>query len=225
MHFLSRLFLVSLLSVSGISCRSIDSNTVPTIIDADHPSNITLVDHITSTSEPTPRSFEICEYFDEGESSAVKLRGKGITVVMKLFWQLWSRQVLLLSKLQARFHNAGHLKVHFVIITKNQTHAERIHNTTHQLEVILVNGTQVSQIANLEDRSIYIFDNCGRIVYVIHYPYSSIQKPFVKAAVLSTIYDAPCGYCPTNVQTPLILIRQFSLIYRIFIGRFWWWRR
>lgn len=110
------------------------------------------------------------------------------------------RQVALLSKLEARFHNAGHANVNFLIVTQNETNAERIRNVSRQLEVIVVNDTQNSQFSALEDRSAYIFDGCGRIVYVIHYPYSSVQKPFVKAAVLSTIYDQPCGYCPTIVS-------------------------
>lgn len=106
----------------------------------------------------------------------------------------------LLSRLEARFHKAGHQSVRFLIITQNQTNAERIRTMSRQLEVIVVNNTENSQFAVLEDRSTYIFDNCGRIVYIIHYPYSSVQKPFVKAAILSTIYDQPCGYCSSIVS-------------------------
>lgn len=119
---------------------------------------------------------------------------------MKLFWQLWLRQVALLSKLEARFHNAGHTNVRFIIVTRNETNIQRIRNASRHLQVITVNGTQISQFSSLEDRSIYIFDDCGRIVYIIHYPYSSVQKPFVKAAVLSTIYDRPCGRCSSIVS-------------------------
>lgn len=108
--------------------------------------------------------------------------------------------MVLLSKLEARFHNAGHVNVKFMIVTRNETNAERIRNVSRQLEVITVNETYGSQFSVLEDRSVYIFDGCGRIVYVIHYPYSSVQKPFVKAAVLSAIYDQPCGYCSTIVS-------------------------
>lgn len=106
----------------------------------------------------------------------------------------------LLSKLEARFHNAGHRNVRFIVITRNQTNVERIRNASRHMQLIVVNSTQTRQFASLEDRSIYILDDCGRIVYIIHYPYSSVQKPFVKAAVLSTIYDHPCGRCTTTVS-------------------------
>lgn len=106
---------------------------------------------------------------------------------------------MLLSKLEARFHNAGYGNVKFFIITRNETNTERMRNVSRQLEVVIVNDTQSGQFSGLEDRSVYIFDSCGRNVYVIHYPYSSVQKPFVKAAVLSTIYDQPCGFCPTSI--------------------------
>lgn len=100
----------------------------------------------------------------------------------------------LLSKLEIRFNNAGfNDNVKFVIITNNRTNAKRIRNYSRQLDVIIVNNS--SQFAQLEDRSIYIFNDCGQIVFVIHYPYSSVQKPFVKAAILSGIYDVPCGAC------------------------------
>lgn len=100
---------------------------------------------------------------------------------------------MLFSKLEARFHKAGHKNVRFVIVTKNESNAERIRNLSKQLDVIVLDHLNSSQISNLEDRATYVFDNCGRVSYVIHYPYSSVQKPFVKAAILSTIFDAPCG--------------------------------
>lgn len=107
--------------------------------------------------------------------------------------------MVLLSKLEARFHNAGYGNVKFFILSQNATNTERIRNVSRQLEVVTVNDTENGQFSELEDRSVYIFDSCGRNVYVIHYPYSSVQKPFVKAAVLSTIYDQPCGYCATAI--------------------------
>lgn len=107
----------------------------------------------------------------------------------------------LLSKLEARFHNAGHRNVRFIIVTKNEINAQRIRTASRKLDVVVLNDTKTSQYSVLEDRSVYIFDNCGRIVYIIHYPYSSVQKPFVKAAILSTIYDRPCSrYCDPLVS-------------------------
>lgn len=94
-----------------------------------------------------------------------------------------------------RFHNAGHKNVKFLIVTNNESNAQRIRGFSRQLDVVVVDTNESTQFTRFEDRSIYIFDSCGRIVYIIHFPYSTVLKPFVKAAVLSTIYDKPCGYC------------------------------
>lgn len=115
----------------------------------------------------------------------------------------------LLSKLEIRFQNAGfNDDVKFVIITNNRTNAKRIRNYSRQLDVVIVNNS--SQFAQLEDRSIYIFNDCGQIVFVIHYPYSSVQKPLVKAAILSGIYDEPCGACNSmaSIMDPIGLATE-----------------
>lgn len=117
---------------------------------------------------------------------------------------------MLLSKLEARFHKAGHKNVRFVIVTKNESNAERIRNLSPQLDVIVMDNLNNSQISNLEDRATYVFDSCGRVSYVIHYPYSSVQKPFVKAAILSTIFDAPCG------DSSCLTIVSYYRVYRTF---------
>lgn len=197
-----------------IICRTVDSKTVPTVINALNQSVAMLENLVPNTTESTStsnaptastvtsNSLEICEYFDDQSIVQPNFRfhDHGATVIMPLFWQLWIRQVVLLSKLEARFHKAGYEHVKFFIVTQNYTYAERFRSVSRQMEVIVVNETLSNQLSDLEDRSAYIFDSCGRHVYVIHYPYSSVQKPFVKASVLSTIYDRPCGHCPTNVS-------------------------
>lgn len=211
-----------LLTVSEVICRSVDSKVLPAISNTVNPSNISIENHVLSSTGSTSTAFDICESFEtHKESKRLQLRDHRVTVVMKLFWQLWSRQVVLLSKLEARFHNAGHTNVQFIIVTRNETNAERIRNISRQLEVIIVNTTETSQFAQLEDRSAYIFDNCGRIVYIIHYPYSSVQKPFVKAAILSTIYDQPCGYCASTVSQNISHNIAMKLIEIIFLDLEW----
>lgn len=74
-------------------CRSVDSYTVSTIIDDANQSsvNTTMGDILmttitTTTTEQPPRTFDICEYFeDQNELDVLKLRDRGITVVSKLF--------------------------------------------------------------------------------------------------------------------------------------------
>lgn len=77
-----RFCFVFMLIVNEIICRSIDEanrTNVNTTID-----NVVIT--TTTTVEPTPRTFDICEYFnDKNEMDVLKLRDRGITVVTKLF--------------------------------------------------------------------------------------------------------------------------------------------
>lgn len=52
-----------------------------------------------------------------------------------------------------------------------------------------------SPFEGFETHACYVFDPCGRLTYIIYYPWSVIQRPFVKASILSTNYDHPCGKC------------------------------
>lgn len=92
-----RLCFVFMLIVNKIICRSIESNTVSTIIDDVNQFNVsttmttpttTMMDAVllTTTTESPARTFDICEYFEtDNEIDVLKLRSHGITVVTKLF--------------------------------------------------------------------------------------------------------------------------------------------
>lgn len=77
-----RFCFVFIFIVNEIICRSIDvanRTNVSTTID-------NAVITTTATAEPTPRTFDICEYFDDkNEMDALRLRDRGITVVTKHF--------------------------------------------------------------------------------------------------------------------------------------------
>uniref|UniRef100_A0A182YK97 Selenoprotein P N-terminal domain-containing protein n=1 Tax=Anopheles stephensi TaxID=30069 RepID=A0A182YK97_ANOST len=47
----------------------------------------------------------------------------------------------------------------------------------------------------LREFQVYVIDRCSRVSYIIQPPWSLIQYAYVKAAVLSTYYDRPCGKC------------------------------
>ncbi|XP_011499983.1 PREDICTED: uncharacterized protein LOC105363878 [Ceratosolen solmsi marchali] len=52
---------------------------------------------------------------------------------------------------------------------------------------------------------ILVIDRCGRLTYEVIVPWSILHFPYVKAAILSTYNDEPCGYCqeseiPTTMQ-------------------------
>lgn len=100
-----------------------------------------------------------------------------------------------MNKLEKRFHNANHTNVKFILITDNETSAVRLREFSGNLKVYAINETDDSPFNRFELRSAYVFDNCGHLVYVVHYPWSTVMRPFIKAATLSTLYDGPCGNC------------------------------
>lgn len=67
----------------------------------------------------------------------------------------------------------------------------RIDNVT----VLRFNETAQPRFYDLMFKSVYIFDQCGRLTYIINFPWSQFNRPYVKASILSTIFDAPCGNC------------------------------
>lgn len=47
-------------------------------------------------------------------------------------------------------------------------------------------------LEHLEPESVTVVDSCGNLAYTIFYPWSSLEYPYVKAAVLSAMFDQPC---------------------------------
>lgn len=52
-------------------------------------------------------------------------------------------------------------------------------------------------VIDLDELHAYILDQCGRLTFIVVPPWSSAQHPYVKAALMSTIIDLPCG-CPSE---------------------------
>lgn len=71
-----------------------------------------------------------------------------------------------------------------------------------------IDNTNRSPFEFFEPHACYVFDPCGRLTYIIYYPWSTIQRPFVKASILSTNFDHPCGKCEvfSTTQMPSIII-------------------
>lgn len=95
--------------------------------------------------------------------------------------------------MENRFKDAGYGQIKFIAYTNNETNAALIRQNARNLTVVVLNLSNDSPFALFDLRSVYIFDNCGQLVYTVYYPWSNIFRPFVKAAILSTIYDEPCG--------------------------------
>lgn len=152
-------------------------------------------------------SFNICEQFNvTEESEMIGLHGQGITVVTRMpSWQLWLRQASLLTKLGQRFKEAAYPNVRFVIITDNETTAFHMREFTGNANIFAINDTEDSPFSRFMLRSVYVFDKCGQLTYMIRFPLSTVVRPFIKAAVLSTFYDRPCNNCVsgTHASQPL----------------------
>lgn len=173
------------------------------------------------SNENFQNSLYICEKFNS--TSSLNLEGQ-ISIVMKLTsWQFCLRQAYMLNKLEARFRSAGYKNIHFIIISpkSNTTQVDpnavnkmkirksyRTMNISDNLKNMASNVTVLNTDSSDSETdyyrdfnvgSAYVFDQCSRLAYIIYYPWSSIQRPYVKASILSTIYDAPCGECDVSV--------------------------
>lgn len=203
-------FFVVIALINNIDCRAVKQS-----LSAEEEDN----------NENFQSDLYICEKFNS--TALLNLEGQ-VTVVMKLTsWQFYIRQAFMLNKLEARFRYAGYKSIHFVILSQpaNNTHQQqhgsrqdahagnkwkirkphRSMNISENLKNVASNVT----VLNLDDESeeyfqefhvgsAYVFDQCARLAYIIYYPWSSIQRPYVKASILSTVYDAPCGECDVS---------------------------
>lgn len=92
------------------------------------------------------------------------------------------------------------MQINFVIITNSSENADRLQRVVGNMSVVIIDQDAVTPFNQFDLRSAYIFDNCGRLVYIIYHPWSSVQRPYVKASILSTFFDAPCGECAEDVS-------------------------
>ena len=60
---------------------------------------------------------------------------------------------------------------------------------------------------NMKEFQVFVLDKCSRISYIIEPPWSLIQYSYVKAGILSTIYDLPCGEC--NVSSLFLNLKTY----------------
>lgn len=51
---------------------------------------------------------------------------------------------------------------------------------------------ETEDVEHLATDSVTVVDACGLVVYSIFHPWSSLQYPYVKAAILSAMFDQPC---------------------------------
>uniref|UniRef100_A0A7G3AWX9 Putative selenoprotein p n=1 Tax=Lutzomyia longipalpis TaxID=7200 RepID=A0A7G3AWX9_LUTLO len=109
------------------------------------------------------------------------------------------------DELRNRFEDAGFKSIHFVGVSPVNSRLLDI-----MKDIPVLHTSQHENLQNMSKNQVYVIDHCSRLVYIIVPPWSFIQYPYVKASILSTIYDAPCGSCnvpyrenpiPVNVPT------------------------
>lgn len=89
------MYLVFAILAHEIICRTIDSKTVPTVINVLNQSKAILENRLSNTTEsstaiPMPtstasNSLDICEYFDSTDEPNFRFNEHGVTVIMRLF--------------------------------------------------------------------------------------------------------------------------------------------
>lgn len=162
------------------------------------------------TKQQTDDDFmNICSKSNVFENSSVNLSGK-VSVVTKLpSTPFVLRQATMLNRLETRFHSAGFKNIQFIIINYGAGGSANQINSTVINNITIINGENDHRFAQFDLHSAYIYDHCERLAYIIYGPWSSIQRPYVKASILSTIYDAPCGECDVRDHLEVLYFYKF----------------
>lgn len=161
-----------------------------------------------SSSPSLPAAtFVVCNQLNVANVSELNLLGK-ITIINKFIGIQQPRyQATMLSKLDTRFRSAGYMNIQFAFVyplaeqrKRSNGSADGVPQTllsasVQQNLIVISDQSQSTDLQKLIAGATYVIDPCGRLAYIIYFPWSSIQNPFVKAAILSTVYDAPCGPC------------------------------
>ncbi|XP_059619637.1 selenoprotein P-like [Phlebotomus argentipes] len=111
----------------------------------------------------------------------------------------------MLNELRNRFEDAGYKSIHFVGISGGNISSVDFNIVKNSIKNIpIVHQSQHESLQNMGKNQVYVIDHCSRLVYIIVPPWSFVQYPYVKASILSTIYDAPCGSCNISYRIPPI---------------------
>jgi hypothetical protein len=91
----------------------------------------------------------------------------------------------------------------FIVITSDQSSEivmDFIEKEGFPSDIVVIDEGEFNDFGfavDLDDMHAYIVDQCGRLAYIVVPPWSSALHPYVKAALMSTIMDLPCG-CPSE---------------------------
>ncbi|CAO1424473.1 unnamed protein product [Diamesa serratosioi] len=205
-----------------VNGRIVTKNTVDDIVEEEDDYRMEDVnfeeveyDENNSQEESPPLEAEKAEITDDGVTCSVTnftkifanhfLEGKVLAIVKLNASQNTREFLLFLSLLQRFFSIAPQFEdLKFVVITLDNSSEfllEFMSNITEFPEsamegLVLLDEVDYDDFGfefTLDESHVYTVDPCGKLTYIIVPPWSSATYPYVKAAVLSTIYDEPCG--------------------------------
>lgn len=146
-----------------------------------------------------------------GGERVVSLIGQNITVIALLNSSrpFGRQQAAMLNLLRTRFYLAGFPAINFMVIN-SMLASENTELLQHEAPSIPVYqelpGEPVKDVLGAGNDHILVLDRCGRMAYQVISPFSKLTHPYVKAAILSTYKDNPCGFC--NITQSGLLIAQ-----------------
>lgn len=105
--------------------------------------------------------------------------------------------------LRNRFDEYGYNALQFILVISYLGEEKLQKKFESEIKLLMMDDTldviketeDSKPIFGMTDNQAYVLDPCGRLTYIIVPPWSHCQYPYVKAAILSTIYDFPCGHC------------------------------
>ncbi|XP_008560552.1 uncharacterized protein LOC103580542 [Microplitis demolitor] len=122
------------------------------------------------------------------------------------------RQAVMLKILKDRLHRSGLPEALFFVIINNSTDksSEKIVESDNRSidslksiiapDIFIIEDNEelrIWQNFNGSKDQVIVIDRCGYLAYQIIVPWSILHFPYVKAAILSTHKDDPCGSCDT----------------------------
>lgn len=122
----------------------------------------------------------------------------GVRMIFKKLLLFLFRNLFRILDLNERFAKRGFNKATFVIILPLPADEDPENSTLPTLVSETGNVSVIYENEDLEHLpvdSVTVIDACGIVVYSIILPWSSMQYPYVKAAILSAMFDQPCGTC------------------------------
>lgn len=164
----------------------------------------TKVEH-NATQEPFLDQCTLVPTWTIGGETAVNLVGQNITVVALLNSSrvFGRRQAARLSSLRNRLYQAGFPDINFYVINSIMAtdNTDLLQNEAVDIPVYQeLPEAPVRDILGADNDHILVLDRCGRMAYQVITPFSKLIYPYVKAAILSTYKDNPCGFCNSTTS-------------------------